>query len=245
METTTSVSAGHTILTGTQPVGSGRPQRELNPGPPLRALPTELPPPPPLPPPGCGSTCEAVVGGLQSDITQRIDLSAGKLTDQLSKFREIFELSITELGKVHARSEKFAGKVYLVSPEYEMFSLHKTNEICRLHGGYMMQVDSREDFKFVVDFLKTHKPYHKDTFRIGANDVEKVAITAYKNNNKKLQRLRFQALYLFKDLFPLGLYYAEDLKPIGVALKMFPLGSKTHLRLCFDLSRKRRHSFES
>ena len=30
----TSVSAGHTILTPTQPVGSGRPQRESNPGPP-------------------------------------------------------------------------------------------------------------------------------------------------------------------------------------------------------------------
>ena len=41
----TSVSAGHIILTPTQPVGSGRPQRESNPGPPnqeSRALPTEL-----------------------------------------------------------------------------------------------------------------------------------------------------------------------------------------------------------
>ena len=45
-ETMTSVSAGHIILTPTQPVGSGRPQRESNPGPPhqeSRALPTELP----------------------------------------------------------------------------------------------------------------------------------------------------------------------------------------------------------
>ena len=42
----TSVSAGHIILTPTQPVGSGRPQWELNLGPPhqeSRALPTELP----------------------------------------------------------------------------------------------------------------------------------------------------------------------------------------------------------
>ena len=60
-ETMTSVSAGHIIhvLTPTQPVGSWRPQRGSNPGPPhqeSRALPTELPPPPP-PPPGM-----AVVG---------------------------------------------------------------------------------------------------------------------------------------------------------------------------------------
>ena len=47
-ETMTSVSAGHIILTPTQPVGSGQPQRESNPGPPhqeSRALPIELPRP--------------------------------------------------------------------------------------------------------------------------------------------------------------------------------------------------------
>ena len=47
-ETMTSVSAGHIILTPTQPVGSGRPQLETNPRPPhqqSRALSTELPPP--------------------------------------------------------------------------------------------------------------------------------------------------------------------------------------------------------
>ena len=46
-ETMTSVSASHIILTTTQPVGSGRPQRGSNSGPPhqeTRALPTELPP---------------------------------------------------------------------------------------------------------------------------------------------------------------------------------------------------------
>ena len=41
----TSVSAGHIILTPTQPVGNGRPQLGSNPGSPhpdLRDLPTEL-----------------------------------------------------------------------------------------------------------------------------------------------------------------------------------------------------------
>ena len=45
----TSISVGHIILTPTQPVGSGRPQRGSDPGPPdqeSRALPTELPRPP-------------------------------------------------------------------------------------------------------------------------------------------------------------------------------------------------------
>ena len=45
----TYVSAGHIILTPTQPVGSRLPQSEWNPGPPhqeSRALSTELPRPP-------------------------------------------------------------------------------------------------------------------------------------------------------------------------------------------------------
>ena len=49
-ETMNSVSAGHIILTLTQPVGSGRPQPESNPGTPHQELPTlqtELFPPPP------------------------------------------------------------------------------------------------------------------------------------------------------------------------------------------------------
>ena len=44
----TSASAGHILLTPTQAVGSGLPQRESNPGPPDQescALPAELPPP--------------------------------------------------------------------------------------------------------------------------------------------------------------------------------------------------------
>ena len=48
-ETMTSVSAGHIIQTPTQPVGSGRPQRESNPGPPhqeSRALPQSYRAPP-------------------------------------------------------------------------------------------------------------------------------------------------------------------------------------------------------
>ena len=55
-ETMTSISAGHIILTPAQPVGSRRPQRGSNPGPPdqvSRALPTE-PPRPPL----CIERCE-------------------------------------------------------------------------------------------------------------------------------------------------------------------------------------------
>ena len=58
----TSVSAGHIILTPTQPVGSGRPQWVSNPGPPHQescALPTELPPPPPPRKGGGGYLCRS------------------------------------------------------------------------------------------------------------------------------------------------------------------------------------------
>ena len=67
-ETMTSVSAVHIILTPTQPVGSGRPQRESNPWPLHQescALPTELPPPPP-PPKSAVSSLKIIVSILRN-----------------------------------------------------------------------------------------------------------------------------------------------------------------------------------
>ena len=71
-ETLTSVSAGHIILTPTQPVGSGRPQWESNPGSPhqeSRVLPTELPPPPPA---HALIEVRAVIGEVKSPLEERI-----------------------------------------------------------------------------------------------------------------------------------------------------------------------------
>ena len=54
-KTVTFVSAGHIIMTPTQPIGSGRPQRDSNPRPPhqeSRTLPTELP---------CSPVCEGTL----------------------------------------------------------------------------------------------------------------------------------------------------------------------------------------
>ena len=88
-ETMTSVSAGHIILTPTQPVGSGRPQRESNPGPPhqeSRALPTELPPPPPPPPSPPLTFKKSGIPGVQTTYREFTD------TVSLSYFSKIFKV---------------------------------------------------------------------------------------------------------------------------------------------------------
>ena len=74
----TSVTAGHIILTPTQPVGSGRPQRDSNPGPHDQescALPTELQRPPPPPPPPCmraKSNETRMFVSLNGDVTEAV-----------------------------------------------------------------------------------------------------------------------------------------------------------------------------
>ena len=86
-ETMTSVSAGHVILTPTQPVGSGQPQRESNPGPAhqeSRALPTEL-----LRPLAGGRSCE-VCGDMgknqyQKGVVNRISITATASIDTIHK----------------------------------------------------------------------------------------------------------------------------------------------------------------
>ena len=73
----TSVSAGHIILTSTQPEGSGRRQRKSNQGPPhqeSRALPTELlrPSPPPPPP----TTVQEIAIRTRSEINAGLENKA-------------------------------------------------------------------------------------------------------------------------------------------------------------------------
>ena len=86
----TSVSAGHIILTPSQPVGSGRPQREANPGPPHQessALSTELPPPFPTHTHFCENTVPGQVFVLDFESGMighgRSTFSAGFLTVEL------------------------------------------------------------------------------------------------------------------------------------------------------------------
>ena len=67
----TSVSAGHIILTPTQPVGSRRPQQESNPGPPHQeshALPTELTRPPYIKLPTLGMVRLKIKSSLSPDL---------------------------------------------------------------------------------------------------------------------------------------------------------------------------------
>ena len=84
----TSVSAGHIVLTPTQPVGSGRPQRESNPGPPhkeSRALPTELPRPPPPPPPRMQIDQHISMTHIDNALTRNKSISTKTKQTRLSK----------------------------------------------------------------------------------------------------------------------------------------------------------------
>ena len=76
-ETMTSVSAGQIILTPTQPVGSGRPQRESNPRPShqeSRALSTELPRPP---------RYREII--MQTDAGSEIEIKRGRETQKIDR----------------------------------------------------------------------------------------------------------------------------------------------------------------
>ena len=76
-DTMTSVSAGQIILTPTQPVGSGRPQRESNPRPShqeSRALSTELPRPP---------RYREII--MQTDAGSEIEIKRGRETQKIDR----------------------------------------------------------------------------------------------------------------------------------------------------------------
>ena len=131
----TSVSAGHIILTPTQPVGSGWPQRESNPGPPHQeshALPTELPRPHLpcdwLPPPShhhnlvmvlkkaCASSTSSWV--KQTCITHLSDSSHTLLHKNKSKGKRLIQIS----SKQH--KNKKINTIWLWMKKYKLLDNH-------------------------------------------------------------------------------------------------------------------------
>ena len=90
----TSISAGHIILTPTQPVGSWRPQRGSNPGPPdqeSRALPTELPRPPPPPPPNDKETDVIAAEVAMVDLVVELNLPLSTLDRINTVVKKVFK----------------------------------------------------------------------------------------------------------------------------------------------------------
>ncbi|GFO31301.1 C-type lectin-related protein 1 [Plakobranchus ocellatus] len=74
------------------------------------------------------------------------------------------------------------GRVYLASKAHMAFNIGAANQTCKSSGGYLVELDDREEFQFVSDFATLiGGTVH---FWTGCNDIEREGHFVYFNSKK-------------------------------------------------------------
>ena len=105
-------------------------------------------------------------------VTSKTEVLFEEFEEKLRKVKaewreELSQFKISLLRKNFRVSDLFQGKRYLATKAAKMFSLESANAVCQEHNGYLLELNGRNEFNFVVGFLKEGR------FRVGANDVKK------------------------------------------------------------------------
>ncbi|GFO16241.1 Cd209 antigen [Plakobranchus ocellatus] len=78
--------------------------------------------------------------------------------------------------------------VYFLSKRASGLSIHLKNELCKKIGGYLVELNSRDEQYFVRRFLRAHSKYFAFT---GANDVLLEGTFVYYNSKKLVPPLKW------------------------------------------------------
>ena len=107
-----------------------------------------------------------------------------KIESTLKEMKENFSaLKEYNLLWTYFVSEPFEGKRYLASLMDDRFSLDWGNTMCRMDNGYLLELDSRKEYDFVVNFLDISRIHF---FLVGANDVEQRGHFVNYNSGREL-----------------------------------------------------------
>ncbi|GFN98794.1 pulmonary surfactant-associated protein d [Plakobranchus ocellatus] len=63
------------------------------------------------------------------------------------------------------------------------------NKLCKAIGGYLVELDSREEQNFVTGFMRAHDKYNAYT---GGNDIRREGTFVYYNSKKPMPALKWR-----------------------------------------------------
>ncbi|GFO44266.1 histone-lysine N-methyltransferase SETMAR [Plakobranchus ocellatus] len=78
--------------------------------------------------------------------------------------------------------------IYFLSKRITSISINRRNELCKSIGGYLVELDSREEQDFVNEFARAHSSSHAFT---GANDIMLESTFVYYNSKKPMPALKW------------------------------------------------------
>ncbi|KAK3748706.1 hypothetical protein RRG08_019413 [Elysia crispata] len=81
------------------------------------------------------------------------------------------------------------GRVYILTKKRKQFNIAKANKYCRKFGGYLVEIDGKDEMKFVQNLLlPTDKWSH---FFTGVNDIDKEGKFVFYHSKKPVPKLKW------------------------------------------------------
>ncbi|GFN77570.1 Cd209 antigen [Plakobranchus ocellatus] len=132
------------------------------------------------------SSCQAV-----KDLQDQVEIDAMKIQNNALNIQKLQALLIqaSPLKENYLISGIFDGSVYLLSKKNERFSLESKNDQCKEAGGYLVELDSKEEQDFVAQFSKAAG---RSFVYISANDVDKEGTFVQYNSKKPIPQLKWK-----------------------------------------------------
>ncbi|GFO44264.1 hypothetical protein PoB_007076900 [Plakobranchus ocellatus] len=82
-----------------------------------------------------------------------------------------------------------SNSVYYLSKKVSKISLDRRNDLCKSIGGYLAELDSRDEQNFVAKFVRAHSGNYVFT---GGNDIRREGTFVYYNSKKPMPALQWR-----------------------------------------------------
>ena len=119
------------------------------------------------------------------DIEERVNLLEDLSLTTLQKQQTI--LNLLKLAKLESFLGKFdvsavfQGRRYFVTKALAPFSIRIADFLCEAMGGYLTEIEDKEEYEFLFEFLKGKG---SDEFLTGANDIDEEGVWTYWHSGK-------------------------------------------------------------
>ncbi|GFO02032.1 collectin-11 [Plakobranchus ocellatus] len=123
---------------------------------------------------------------------EHIKANEEKIQELYNKVSLSFKMSAIDMDQ-YVLSDIFRDSVYVISRVDASFELEKNNQICKEMGGYLAEVDDKEEENFPGSFAT--ETAGKLFVYIGINDVEKEGEYVYYTSKKPLVVANFKWWY--------------------------------------------------
>ncbi|GFR85111.1 CD209 antigen [Elysia marginata] len=82
--------------------------------------------------------------------------------------------------------------VYYVSKREEPFDIDNANQVCRLMGGYLLEIKDNSELHFLIKKIKS-LPWTTDAYFTGANDINREGSWMYYNSNSQIPKMTWKS----------------------------------------------------